>query len=47
MFGLGGVGISDEERFVSLVSGGPRVAPLIHKMFELRDFLLSFPKRTN
>ena len=51
MLGFGGVGISDEERFVSLVSGGAgvahRVAPLIHKMFELRDFLLSFPKRTN
>ena len=44
---IDGAGVSEEERFASLVSKGPQIAPLIHKLFELRNFLLALPKRTN
>ena len=38
--------IVGKEKFVLLVSKGEEIAPIMHKMFELRNFLLSSPKRT-
>ena len=40
-------GVSEIEKFVFLMSNGQQIAPSIHKLFELRNFLLSLPKRTN
>ena len=45
--GVGVAGVSVVDRFVTLVMGGVRVAPFIHRLFELRNFLVSPPKRTN
>ena len=39
-------GISSKEKFILLMSKLPRVATTIHNFFELRNFLLSCPKRT-
>ena len=47
VFQVDNPGISLEEKFVLLVSKGPDIAPFIHKIFELRNYLLSFPKRSN
>ena len=45
--GGSGAGVSVGDRFVNIVSEGARVAPIIHRLFELRNFLVSLPKRTN
>ena len=39
-------GISSKEKFILLMSKLPQVATTIHNFFELRNFLLSCPKRT-
>ena len=38
-------GVSLKEKFMILVSKGPQIAPFLHKLFELRNFLLLYPKR--
>ena len=47
VFHLDEQNISEKEKFVSIVLKGEEIAPSLHKMFELRNFLLSLPKRTN
>ena len=46
VFQVDNPGLSESERCVFLVSKGPQIAPFIQKLFELRNFFLSFPKRT-
>ena len=47
VFRLDEQNMSEKEKFIFLVSKGEEIAPSLYKMFELRNFLLSLPKRTD